>query len=97
LTYLARRRLGDDDAALAAYEKSLAMRLALGREHPDDQSDLGTIRRHRGTLARRRGRADEAVDWLRWSVEPYGRSLDGRPNDAYFLGEWAGVTVLLAD
>ena len=45
----------------------------------------------------RRGRADEAVDWLRRALEAYGRALEGRPNDPTILDERARAAVALAD
>jgi tetratricopeptide (TPR) repeat protein len=47
--------------------------------------DVSLVRVHRGSLALRRGRADEAVDWYLRAIEADGGALAGRPNDPSVL------------
>ncbi len=64
IAYL-RRELGNEGAALAAYDESLAMRLALDREHPDDPRfafDAATTLGNIGTIHVDSGAAELARD-----------------------------------
>src|SRR5262249_12572902 len=89
----------DDAAALVAYEESLAMRLALGREHPDDPRfafDAATTLGNMGLIYLRREELQRAREAHARAVELLRRLAAAHPENATYPSYLARAQANLA-